>query len=256
MSLITFSKFYFGHTVTSSNCKINFKEGVPELTATLNIGSYSLTEYAAEIKRAMDAAGALTYTVAINRTTRVITISAGSNFQLLTSTGSNLTISAFTMIGFTGSDRTGASTYAGNTGSGSTYTPQFILQSHISSEDWQQAVDAVVNKSASAKVEVVSFGTEKFVQLKIRFANNLVQPTNGPIRTNLTGVTDLETFIKYLITKAPIEYMPDESAPSTFQKLILEKTEESQNGTGYKLKEIPRIKGYFDTSVLTMRVIE
>lgn len=257
MSLTTLSKFYYGHTVTDANNKINFKEGVPELTATLNIGSYTLTDYAAEVKRALDAAGALTYTVSVARSTRVLTVSAGSNFSLLTTSGSNASITAFTMMGFSGADKTGASTYSGAAGSGSVFTPQFILQDHISSDDWQQSVDAVVNKSASGQIEVVRFGVESFVQFKIRYATNIAQPSAGPITNSSTGLTDLRTFMQYIITKAPIEYMADKDTPTTWQDLILESNPDSQTGTGYKHKELydRGMPGYFETPILKMRVV-
>lgn len=258
MSLRTFSKFYYGHTVDETNNKINFKEGGgAELTATLNIGSYSLTDYCAEIKRALDVAGALTYTVTVSRTTRIITVATTSTISLLTTSGTNASESAFSMMGFSGADKTGSSSYAGSGASGSVYSPQFILQDHISSDNWQQSVDAVVNKSASAQIEVVRFGIESFIQFSIKFATNINQPSAGPITSNTSGVSQLVTFMQYLITKAPIEYMENSSNPSTYETIILESTPDSQSGTGYKLKEMydKGLPGYFETPILKMRVV-
>lgn len=259
MSLTTLSKFYFGHTVTSENNLIDFKEGAgPELTATLTVGDYSLTEYAAEIKRVLDAAGALTYTVTFSRSTRVITITTTSTFSLLVSSGTHIGTGAFSMMGFTGADRTGASTYAGNTGSGSSFQPQFVLQDHVSSDDEQRSVEATVIRSASGRVEVVTFGTERFVTGRMRWNTNLLQPSNGPITSSVTGLSDLRTFMQYITTKAKVEYMPDKDTPSTYETVILESNEENPNGSGYKLRERYDIglPGYFDTSILKFRVIE
>ena len=259
MSLTTFSLFYFGHTVTSDNNQIDFKEGAgSELTAVLNIGDYTLTEYVVEVARAFNEAGSLTYTVSVSRSTRKITVSAGSPISLLVSTGSHISSSAYGMIGFSGSDRTGASSYLGDSASGSSYTPQFILQDHKDSEQTQQAVDATVLKSASGKVQVVRFGTQKFIQARIRFSNNKVQPTNSPIRQDLSGVAHLEQFLQYIVTKAKFEYMPDENDVNEFQSVLLESNEESRDGTGYDLRERYDLglPGYFETSIFKLRVIE
>ena len=91
MSLNTMIKFYFGHNVTSSNSKLDFQEGAgSELTATLNVGDYSLTEYATELQRALNDAGALTFTVTVARATRYVTIAATGAFTLLAATGTNI----------------------------------------------------------------------------------------------------------------------------------------------------------------------
>lgn len=256
MSLTTFSRFYYGHIVTAENCTIDFDEGGSEITASIDVGSYTLTDYANAVAAAMTEAGDLTYSASVNRATRVITLSAGSNFTLRVSSGSTLGTTAFTMMGFTGANRTGASSYAGNTASGSAYSPQFILQDHIASENWKEAVEAVVNVSASGQVEVVSFGEARFVQMNIKFITDIPQG-GGPITNNATGVADARSFMEYAITKAPVEYMPSVSALSTYQKLILESTPQSSKGTGYRLKELydTGLPGYFETGVLKWRVV-
>lgn len=259
MSLTTFSTFYYGHTITDSNQYLDFDEGGDELTATIAIGTYSLEEFAVAVKTALDAAGALTYTVSVNRATRVMTISAGSNFSLLVTSGSHVGVDAYSLLGFTGADQTGASTYSGDSASGSAFTPQFILQDHVSTDDNQGAIDETVNISASGTVvEVIKFGTEKFMECKIRYQTNIAQPSVGPITNNASGISQLRNFMQYLITKAPIEFMPDKDSPSTFQTFILESTGESQNGTAYKLRERYDLglPGYFDTSLLKFRLIE
>lgn len=53
----TKSKFYYGHTIDSDNNLLDFKEGAgTELTATLNVGEYSLTDFVTEVARALNAA--------------------------------------------------------------------------------------------------------------------------------------------------------------------------------------------------------
>lgn len=255
----TYSKFYYDIIVDDTNYKLDFAEGAgPELTADINTGEYSLTEIGAEIERALNDTGALTYTVTINRTTRIMTIAASGTFKLYVSTGTHAGISVFTLIGFTGADRTGASSYSGDTAIGSVYEPQFKLQSYVDQEDWQQSADASINKTASGHIEVINFGTEKFFQWNINFITDIEQPCNSPILNNPTGLEDIRDFLRYCIKRTPLEFMPDKSDPSTFYKIILESTPDSQNGTGYKLKELydKNAPGYFETGVLKWRLLE
>lgn len=257
--LQSYSKFYYGFIIDDTNYQLNFAEGAgPELTAELNNGEYTLTTFLTEIKRALDDEGALTYTVTVDRDTRLITITTTSNFSLLVSTGTNAGNSPFDLMGFTGSDRTGASTYTGDSPAGSEYKPQFYLQSYISSDNWQQAADASVNKMASGNVEVVKFGIEKFVQLQIRFATDIDQGCNGIIKNNSTGVEDLQDFMQYITQRIPIEFMPDETDTSEYQTLRFESSPDSTTGTGYRLKENydRNLPGYFETSILKFRLVE
>ncbi len=160
------------------------------------------------------------------------------------------------MMGITGSDKSGTNTYTG-TASGSVYAPQFLLQDYKGIEDMQRAVDSNVLKSASGKVEVVTFGTEKFMQCRIRLSTDLSQSSSSVIRNNATGVSDLRIFMQYITTKAKVEFMPDENTVATFSKMILESTEENSQGTGYELRERYDIgiPDYYDTSMLRFREV-
>ena len=256
MTPTNFSIFYYGWTVDATNNLIDFDEGGSELTAEINIGSYDSAGFIAAVKTAMDIAGALVYTVGFDRNNRKITISSTSNFTLRVTTGSHIGTSAYPLIGYI-SNKTGGSSYLADIASGSYYEPQFKLQSFIGSTDWRNSISQVVNKSASGKVEVVRFGIEKFTQLDIKYANNRLQD-GSVIKTNTSGVTDLETFMQYLITKAPVELMPDMSDLATYETMILESTPDSQDGTGYKLREMydRGLLGYFETGPLKFRIIE
>ncbi len=257
MSLITYSKFFYGHTITEANRAIDFNEGGSELQATLNVGEYTLTSFLAEIKRALDAVGALAYTVTVNRTTRVITISAGSNFSLLTATGSRAGTSAYSLMGYTGSNRTGASTYAGNVGSGSVYEPQFFLQDYVSPDENLDSVDEKVNEAPSGIVEVVKFGDRQFMECNIDWVTDK-NPSGHPlIKVQASGKANLIAFMTYLRTKAPVEFMPDMATPATFYPMLLESTRANKAGTGFKLKEKidEKAPGYFETELLTFRVV-
>lgn len=256
MSLRTFSAFYFGMQITKENNLINFDEGGGELDAELNIGGYTHTTILAEIARALNAAGGLTYTVTIDRDTRKITIAAGSNFTLLTQTGSQVANSPWQMLGFSqAANHTGDDSYTGELGAGFEYLPQFILQDHIDVLHWVQAAEASVNKSARGDVEVVTFGNESFLQCNIKYATNITQD-GTVVQTNGSGVSDLVFFMNYIIQKLPIEYIPDVDVTDTFEQVLLESTTDSQKGVGFRLKELYDIglPGYFETGALKFRV--
>lgn len=257
MSLTTFSKFYYGYEVTTENYQLDFSEGGSELTAELTVGFYTMTTFCTEVQRAMRAAGALTYTVTVSRSTRAITIAAGSNFTLKVSSGSHIGNSPWSLMGFSGADKSGASTYTGGAASGYSYAPQFILQDHIPTTNWKKASQATVNKTADGRVEVVKFGDEQFMQCNIKYVTDITQD-GTIIQTNASGVANLRSFMDWLIEKAPIEYMADASTTSTYENLILESTPDDSKGTGYKLKEMydKGLPGYFETGTLVFRVIE
>ena len=254
----TLSVFYYGYTITEDNLYLDFDEGGSELTAEISVGSYTPTEFAVALKTALDAAGALTYTVSFARATRYITISATGNFTIRSNTGTHVGTSPFSIMGFsTAANYTGAATYTG-TASGSSYEPQYLLQDYIASTDYQEAVDASVNKTASGRVEVVKFGTQAFMECNIKFATDILQPSGGPITNSATGVSSLRSFLQYCVTKGPLEFMADKDTRSTYETMILESTPESQNGTGYRLKEMydTGCAGYFQTGRLRFRVVE
>lgn len=257
MSLKTHSLFYYGFVVSGDACVIDFKEGSSApIFATLNLGGYSLTDFVTELSRAMTSAGTQTYTVTLNRATRRITISAASAFTLLIASGSHNGTSVFGVAGFTGSDTSSGLTHQGGA-AGSSYQTQFILQSHIAPEDWQDSTYATVNKAASGKIEVVSYGQENFLQVEIKYATDINVGSGSQVRTNATGVEALRALMVYLITKGPLEFMADESDPDTFITVLLEQTPDDQKGLKYKLQEMYTVglPGFFQTGLLLFRVI-
>jgi hypothetical protein len=257
MALSTFSCFYYGFEITSENNRINFSEGAGELTATVTVGSYTHTDVIAAVATALNNVGGLVYTVTLNRATRAITIAATGTFSLLTTSGTQSANSPFSLLGFTGADKTGLSTYTG-TASGFNYEPQFRLQEYVPLEHWTGAALASVNKSASGRVEVVKFGDESFMQCDIKYANNVIQPDNDIIKSNASGVEDLLSFMNFLITKGPIEFIPDIDTPNTFYKLLLESTPDSKDGVSFKLKERydQGLPDWYDTGILKFRQVE
>jgi hypothetical protein len=256
--IFTNSAFYYGTEVTTINNEIGFDEGGGEILATMSTGKYSLTEYVTEIARVMNLAGALTYTVSVDRATRQITIAGSGSFDLLVSTTSSGN-SAFASIGFSGSDRTSLNSYKGNLAVGSSYLPQFRLQNFVDFDDNQSAILSNVLTSADgSQVEVVKFGTLKIMECEIDYITDLNLGKEGYIRTDLTGVAKARAFLEWCVTKGKLEFIPDILNPSTFNKVILESTPESKDGVGFKLKEqySKGLVGFYTTGVLEFRELE
>lgn len=256
-ALQTLSAFTYGHTIDESNNKINFIEGASsEITATVATGSYSLDEFAGAISRALNTASVtLTFTVTLDRSTRLLTVSADGAFDLLISTGTNISTSTFNLMGFTGADLTGLLTYEADSVTGSIYYPQYNLQKYVAFEDIQEKNESAIKTSANGDVEVVFYGDVQFMKCEIKYVTDIVN--QGVILNNATGVSDLRNFMTYLIGKKPIEFLPDKDTASTFTKCILESTTRSKDGTGFELKEMysQGLAYYFETGILTFRKI-
>lgn len=253
--LTTRSLFYYGFTVTRDNYNLDFNEGGPELTAQLRVGSYSATEYAQEMEDALNAVGALEYTVTFNRTTRKITIAASGTFALLSFTGSHLGSSVWVMAGFSIlANKTGAASYLGDSAAGSEYRPQAVLKDYVDPEHFKVKEFAKVNVAASGDVQMVQFGTGK------RFRGNIWQITDRTATDNSTWETQSSAiakaidFLDFLITKGKVEFMPDRDSPNTYYRAVIERTSESGQGTQYLLNEMDA-KDFYQTGPLLFRVL-
>lgn len=254
--ITTLSKFYFGYEVTSNpiNFYANFKEGAgPELIAILKRGYYSLTKFAIELERALNAAGGQAYTVTVNRTTRVITISAPGAFTIMAASGSNVGNDIWPIAGFT-IDHTGTSV-SGDLASGYEYKPQFRLQEYVQPGQRQENIDAVVNETGSGRIEVVRFGIKKLIEMDIKFITNL-PCGNGAIESNPTGYDDAIFFMENLIKRGSIEFMEDRNHPETFYEISCVSTQDDTNGLKFKLTEETQVAGIFKTGKLVFRIIE
>ena len=254
----TYSAFTYGHTVTDENKYLNFMDdGVNELSAELAIGGYTLESFALEIARAMnDASITQEYVTTVNRVDGTITIESDNNFDLLITSGTQASISVFSLAGFTGADLTGAIEYTGNNRSGSLYRPQRKLQSYIDFQDNRKTLNSKVNQSASGVVEVVSYGRVKFMTCNIDFITDVTPQLH--ILDNANGVGDYRQFIDYCTGKAPIEFIKDIDTPSVFVDCLLESTPESKDGVDYLIKELysKGLAGYFESGTLVFRQLD
>ena len=249
-----YSAFFYGHTVESENFSLDFSEGAAELQASLEIGDYSLTTLLLQVKEQLNNAGALAYTVAVNRNTRIVTISADGDFELLAVSGSRHGTSVLGLLGFT-TDKTGASTYTATEPCGLAYFPQFWLQDYVATKYWIESVDASVSVSSSGKVEVVKFGSQAFMECNFKYISNIAMPGYGPFINNQNALEDVISFLTFAIDKKSIEFMEDSSNPNIFETMILEATPESSSGTAFKLKENRAAAGFFDSGVLKFRKV-
>jgi len=255
MSIKTRSAFTYGHTITDDNSFINFSEdSVTELAATIEIGSFYLQQFIDKIAVALNQIGDLEYEVTIDRTTRLITISANTNFDLLVTNGTQASISAFSLIGFT-TDRTGSNSYTADIPSGSVYYPQAPLQDYVSFDDIEESVQSKVNESSSGELEIVSYGVRNFMECNIKYATDIIG--QGYIENNATGVQDLRLFMQYITRKRPIEFIIDKNDFNTYQPCVLESTARKSDGTGFQLRELyaEKLANYYETGKLVLRKI-
>ena len=257
MSLKTRSAFIYGYTVDDTQLYIDFSEGSGELTATLDVNDYTMTDIATEMARAMTEAGGQTYSVIIDRATRKYTISAPSSFDLLVSSGSHVGTAIWDMIGMNGVDKIGLLSYESDKASGTEYLPQFLLQNYIGFNDYETAVSGSVNESANGDIEVVSFGNINFAEFNIKFATDVNQGESTVIENNANGVSELRLFMQYCITKGVLEFIPDKNAPNTYSKTLLESTSLDKNGIGFKLYEMygRGLPNYYETKNLKWRLL-
>lgn len=246
------SKWYYGHFIDQTNNILSFNDGTAK-TATLNVGDYSLTEFVTEVARALNAASSLTFTTSLDRSTRLITIAGSSNFELSIASGASA--NPFGLIGFTGSDRTGTNTYTGNVASGSEFKPQVKLQKFIDFQDEQIASFSNVAKSANGSVEVVQFGLDSMMTCEVVYQTNN-NTIGSAIENQANGLDNLRTFLQYGTQKRKMEFVPDRDTPATFTKCIIESTNASSTGTGYRLKEyLGTTPGFFSSGTLKFRKV-
>lgn len=258
MALKTRSKFYYGLELTAPNIWLDFDEGGGEISIELTAKSYAPSDITSYLASSMnDAPGAgFTYSWSFNRSTRKLTVTGSSAFDLLISTGTHATTAAWASLGFTGGvDLTGATSYTAADPVGLELLPQFYLLDYVSPDERQEAVEATINETGSGIVEIVKFGNRKFVEFNMEYINNYC--TDGLIiEISATAYEDTINFLQSITNKELIEFMPDRDDTSVFYKLQLDKTEESGQGIGYKLKQMPDLDGYYRTGKLTFRVVE
>lgn len=253
MAIETRSAFTYGHTITDDNSFINFTEnGIDELSALIEIGSYTLDQFKDAVASAMNEVGDNEYTVSVDRDTRQLTINSDGNVELLVTNGSNVQTSAYPLMGFT-TNRASAMVHIGDGASGSIFRPQTPLRDYVPFENNESSVSSKVNESSSGDIELVTYGTRNFMEFNIKYATNIINQQY--IEDNPTGVEDLNAFMQYVRLKRPIEFIADRDTPSLFIPTFLESTSQNRDGTGYMLRELyaEGLANYFETGKLVFR---
>lgn len=258
MSITTYSKFYYGITISENNCKMDFDEGSGEITAILPYGGYTPEQIADEIAEQMSAVGNFTYTCTFDRSTRKLTIASSSSVEMLFLSGSNAVESAYTTLGFSiVADDTDTSFVAANVCC-SEYNPQFILQSYVPVENFIEQQNPTVNETVTGRQELITFGDAYMTRFNIPFITDISQPSGGPIVSNASGVAAAQDFLYWLTKKNTVEFMPDKDVASGYINLVLDANVASKNGTTMRLKELydKGLCGYYETELLTFRKVD
>ena len=257
MALTKYSAFYYGHTIDKSNRFLNFDEGAGELTATLDLGSFTLTKFCQKLMEALNAVGTQEYTVTLDRDTRKIEISAPAPFDLLIDSGSQDTVSVFTLLGFTGNvDLTGQNSYESDSGSGFAYVTQSPLKNFSDFSKNKEKSEAQVKTTPGGIVEVIAYSILQRLKCELPLITDFTPQRY--IRETATGVAEAIHFMDYAIGKAPLEFLYDYEDGDNFVPCILDKTESSPDGVGYELRERVRdsLPGYYELKGLVFLKIE
>jgi hypothetical protein len=253
MALSAKSLIVWGLEVNITNRSLDFKttSGGPTLQATLNLGYYSLTNLAAEIVRALSAAdGSHTFTCTIDRSisgglqNRITIATNSAFFQLLFLTGSRNASSCDSLIGFTHTDKTGATTYTGTSTAGTAILTEYPGYNYLS-PDFNRKVFGSVNVSASGKKEAIVFQIQKFLQVEFRF------------ETKANVIAKWVPFLTWAIQQRPFEITPEYTVYNTLYNVTLESTAGESKGLGYILNEmLPQFPNNYRTGLIKFRVIE
>lgn len=249
--------FLYGFdVVTDMNRYLNFDIGGSELTAILNIGNYTATEFFAEVKRAMEVADpSNTYSVTINRAVngglenRVTIATSGSTLNLLFGSGSNAgDTSVASVLGFAQSDLTGATFYVGFQSAGTILRPDFPTYNYVGPDD-NVLNEGVKNVSATGVKETVVFAQQRFFEGEWRYITNF----NGN-----TQKTQWQDFLKYATKQLGFEFTASiyEDAEAFIQATLESTPEDGTNGLAFKLK-LMQDKGLYrfhTTGLLKFRV--
>lgn len=250
MALRSRSLFTYGFEVTTFNRFISFGTTVLEFgpsarTATLNIGFYSLTDFAAEIVRALtEADPAHTYTVSVDRTIaggtqNRVTISTSGSFLSIFFSSGNISSPA-SLLGFNIADYTGSTTYTGSTSAGILYSPSTIGYSYLSPHKMKKNF-GTSSISASGIKEAITFQLQQFWQVQFRYLPNAETDPNW------------EPLVIWMIQQKPIEYTPEVIFPLIFFAGTLE---EPNQGMEMMIPEqlSEKMPFFFNTPLMKFRV--
>jgi len=251
MALTGKSLIRYNLAVTAFNSSLDFKKasGGSQINATLRTGFYSLTGLMDEVVRAMNEADPTNvYGYSIDRSisggtqNRVTITTTGTFLSLLFGTGTRAITSCATLLGYTATDKTGATSYTSQTSAGATFLsarPGYNYQSPLTT----RKIQGSVNISASGEKEAIVFNTMQFLEVEFRH------------ETQADTYTTWADFFTWAIKQRPFEITPIVSEFSTFYEVTLDSTEYDGKGLGFQMKEmLPDFPFYYRTGKLKMRL--
>jgi len=251
MALTGISLIRYGLEVNAFNSSLDFKavSGGSEISATLATGYYSLTGLMDEVVRAMNAADpAHIYGYTINRSinsgteNRVTITTNGAFLSLLFATGSRAISSCAALLGYSATDKTGATSYTSQSSAGETFLTARAGYTYQAPETTRR-IQGTVNISASGEKEAIVFNVMQFLEVEYRH------------ETQADTFTTWADFFTWAIRQRPFEITPIASTYNTFYDVTLDSTEYDGKGLGYQMKEmLPEFPFYYRTGKLRLRL--
>ena len=198
----------------------------------------------------------MTYTVTTDRTTRKFTISASGNFTILAGSGSYVGSSVYLKLGLNGVNKTGANSYQSDFSTGTVYRPQFNLFNYLPTKHRIGSNQATQDESGNGQYQIVSFGTVQYMECEMRFITDRADKPSV-IEKDLLATTNVMAFLNYARLKNKIEFMEDRNNPQNFEKFILFRTGQSNQGIEIRLDEMTdfNLQDYYRTGLLTFRKV-
>lgn len=243
------SAFLYGYTVTDETKNFYFDEGAGVQSFIIPPRSYSLENLRELLQTLLIENGTQVYTVAVNRVTRLFTISAPLTFDLLPST---TTENFFSVIGIT-ADKLAGITYESDISTGQTYLPQFALEGYGAFGLNKKSIKGSVSEAPSGITQATDFGTRSVMKCDFPFIGNFEHRKDSPVESNANGLQDAIDFFDYAITKGEMEFMYDRTDFNTYNICILESAGSDRNGLGYELKEIKNLPSFYQIKKLIFR---
>lgn len=251
MALSARSLINYGIQVTTLTQNLDFvaESGGSTLTATIDLGFYSVTSLAAAVSEAMQAVDPNNnYSCTIDRTllggtqNRIAITTTGTYLDLLFLTGPNINTSISSVLGFLPLDYTGSTSYISSSSIGTALIPEFIAYNYLS--DLHQAkVFGAVNVSASGLKESVVFAIQTFIDLEFKYEDSVNLPF-------------WKLFFTWSIQQRPFDFIPEITHPDVVYQVTLEKSTYDSKGLGFRMKEmLPNFPNVYETGSLNFRII-
>lgn len=251
MALKNPSLFLYGYKIDQYNSSLDFRatSGGPILLATLREGYYSLSSLMTEVVRALRSVdpfgryfASADRTVSGGRENRITISTAGTHLDLLFASGVRSASSVAALLGFNGSDQTGALSYTGTATSGTAFVTDKAGYNFIRPEFFQ-GPQGSTNIAASGVKEAIVFGNMIFTQVQFKWIDESLALSNW------------SPFLKWATLQRSFEFTPDVSDPLKFHNCTLESTSEDSKGMRFKIMEmLPQFPNLYDTGLLKFRI--